>query len=219
MAQDLARPVWWEFGGGLPAQLSELADAESRAVHITSVADVRVPGLLQTWEHSRALLSAVEVDADRVDHLAAIRQARQGILTKDDPVEYEVFLDEAVLCRAIGGPRPMAEQLRHINRMATRPNIVVRVIPFSEGAHTGLDGPFHLLEFRDAGAVVHLEQRRSGVFLDAPDDVDTFVRARSTLRRTAMSQRDSSKLIAAYAEGYESEGAAAGERIMVSETE
>ncbi|MGI8309770.1 helix-turn-helix domain-containing protein [Saccharopolyspora hattusasensis] len=207
MARELDQPVWWEFGGGVPVQLTELADAESRAVHITSVADVRIPGLLQTRDHSRALLSAFGVEpSDRIEQLIAIRQVRQGILTKPDPVEYEAILDEAVLGRAVGSGRLMAEQLHQIVKMAARDNIAIQVIPFSAGEHTGLDGGFHLLEFLSSSPVVHLEQRRSGAFLDDPDDVAPFVQARSTLRQTALEPDDSLELISTYAKRHEREG-------------
>lgn len=207
MAREIDQPVWWEFGGGLPVQLTELADAESRAVRITSVAQVRIPGLLQTREHSRALLSAVEVESDeRIEQLVAIRQVRQGILTKPDPVEYEAILDEALLCRAVGGGQAMADQLRHVIRAASRENVKIRVIPFAAGAHTGLDGGFHLLEFVRSRSIVHLEQRRSGAFLDDPEDVAPFVQARATLRQAALDPDESLELIAAYAKRHECEG-------------
>lgn len=205
MAREIDQPVWWEFGGDVPVQLSELAEAESRAVSITSVSQVRIPGLLQTREHSRALLAAFGITSDRVEQLAAIRQVRQGILTKADPVEYSVLLDEAVLCRAVGGAALMADQLRHIMKMSELPNITIQVIPFSVGAHTGLDGSFYLLEFVRARTIVHLEQRRSGAFLDAPEDVTPFLHARTTLRQTAMSPAESCDLIAEYAERFESQ--------------
>lgn len=207
MARELDQPVWWEFGGGVPVQLSELADAESRATRITSVAEIRIPGLLQTREHTRALLAAFGVEPDdRVEQLVAIRQVRQGILTKSDPVEYEAILDEAVLCRAVGGGRSMAEQLDELVRVASRDNITIRIVPFSAGEHTGLDGGFHLLEFVSSRPVVHLEQRRCGVFLDDPDDVAPFVQARSTLRQTALGPDDSLELISTYARRHEREG-------------
>jgi uncharacterized protein DUF5753 len=168
---------------------------------------VRIPGLLQTREHSRALLSAVGVEpGDRIEQLVAIRQVRQGILTKPDPVEYEAILDEAVLCRAVGGGRLMAAQLDHMVGMASRANITIRVIPFAAGAHTGLDGGFHLLEFVSSRPVVHLEQRRSGAFLDDPDDVAPFVKARSTLRQTTLGPDASLELISSYAKRHQREG-------------
>ncbi|SFN98862.1 hypothetical protein SAMN05421805_108145 [Saccharopolyspora antimicrobica] len=207
MARELDQPVWWEFGGGVPVQLSELADAESRSTRITSVAGVRIPGLLQTREHSRALLTAFGVEpGGSVEQLVAIRQVRQGILTKPDPVEYEAILDEAVLCRAIGGGKLMARQLDELVRVSSLDNVQIRVVPFSVGEHTGLDGGFHLLEFVSSRPVVHLEQRRCGVFLDDPDDVAPFVQARSTLRQTALGLDESAELISTYARRHEREG-------------
>jgi hypothetical protein len=79
-------------------------------------------------------------------------------------------------------------------------------MPFAAGAHTGLDGGFHLLEFVRSRSVVHLEQRRSGAFLDDPEDVAPFVQARATLRQAALGPDDSLEFIAAYAKRHEREG-------------
>lgn len=205
LAQDLDRSAWWESGGGLPAQLTELADAETRAVRITEVSEVLIPGLLQIPEYSRALFAATDVPPDNVERLVAARLARQSALSAADPVEYRVLLDEAALCRAVGGAAVMAEQLRAVGKAARMPNVELRVVPFSVGAHTGLDGPFLLLEFCRDRPLVHVEQRRCGVFLEDPDDVAPFQRARSRLVRTAMSPDRSAELVIAHAEAYERE--------------
>ncbi|QUH05153.1 helix-turn-helix domain-containing protein [Saccharopolyspora erythraea] len=205
MAREIKQPTWWEFGGGLPTQLTELADAESRAVRITEVSEVLVPGLLQTREHSRALFAATGVEPERIEQRTAVRQVRQGILTKAEPVEYLVILDEAVLCRAVGGPKVMADQLRAMLKAAERPNITIQVVPFSAGAHTGLDGSFLILEFVRDRPIVHLEQRRSGAFLNDPDDVAPFFVARSNLQQAAMSPDETGDLIVAYAQRYDRE--------------
>ncbi|MBK0865776.1 helix-turn-helix domain-containing protein [Saccharopolyspora sp. HNM0986] len=205
MAHDIDRTAWWESGGGLPAQLTELADAESRAVRITELSEVLIPGLLQIPEYSRALFAATEVEPQHRDRLVAARLARQQILNEPEPVRYLVLLDEAALRRAVGGRLVMADQLRAVLKTARLPNVTLQVMPFSLGAHTGLDGPFLLLEFERSKPLVHLEQRRCGAFLDAPEDVTPFQRARSTLCRTAMSPARSADLVAAYADAYERE--------------
>jgi len=207
LARDLDRPGWWESGGGLPAQLTELADAENRAVRITEVSEVLIPGLLQIPEYSRALFAATDVPPDNVERLLAARQARQDVLTGADPVDYLVLLDEAALCRAVGGPAAMAEQLRALGKAAHMSNVELRVVPFAVGAHTGMDGPFLLLEFERDKPLVHVEQRRCGAFLDDAEDVAPFQRARSSLCRAAMDPDRSAELVAAYAEAYEREEA------------
>ncbi len=203
LAYDIDEPVWWESGIGLPAQLTELIDAEKRAVCITEASEVLVPGLLQIPDYARALFNATGVPAEQVDRLIGARLARQGILHRAEPTRYVVLLDEAALCRAVGGPAVMAAQLNAMCAVCREPNISLHVVPFTAGAHTGLDGPFLLLEFVRSRPVVHLEQRRCGAFLDDPEDVTPFLHARSSLCRTALSPDRSLELVAAYARRYE----------------
>src|SRR5690606_730285 len=73
------------------------------------------------------------------------RLARQAILSGDAPLQYWVVLDEAVLRRAVGGPRVMAEQLRVLASAARRRNIKLQVLSFSIGAHPGACGQFAVL--------------------------------------------------------------------------
>ena len=156
LAYDIDEPVWWESGVGLPAQLTELIDAEQRAVCITEVSEVLIPGLLQIPDYARALFLATGVPADRVDRLIAARLARQGVLHRAEPTRYVVLLDEAALCRAVGGPAVMAAQLNAVQAMCREPDISLHVVPFAQGAHTGLDGPFLLLEFVRSLSLIHI---------------------------------------------------------------
>ncbi|WP_258718652.1 helix-turn-helix transcriptional regulator [Saccharopolyspora gloriosae] len=212
LAYDIDEPVWYESGIGLPAQLTELIDAENRAVGITEASEVLIPGLLQIPDYARALFVATDVPAEQLERLVAARLSRQRILERADPVRYLVLLDEAALCRAVGGPAVMAAQLHAVLDVCREPNITVQVVPFAAGAHTGLDGPFLLLEFARSRPTVHLEQRRCGAFLDDPEDVTPFQHARSRLCRTALSPSCSLELIAAYAHRYECwEGTAHGD--------
>ncbi|BCJ59058.1 hypothetical protein C1I93_08075 [Micromonospora endophytica] len=71
----------------------------------------------------------------------AARLGRQAILSRP-----HALIDEAVLRRALGGPAVMARQLRHLVDAAERPNVTLRVVPLTVGAHTGLDGSFALLD-------------------------------------------------------------------------
>lgn len=76
---------------------------------------VNVPGLLQTEEYARAMLSTqVMATADKVEEMVAARLARQAILGRDRPPMFRIILDEGVLRRPVGGPKVMHEQLQHL---------------------------------------------------------------------------------------------------------
>ena len=99
----------------------------------------------------------------------------------------------------------MAEQLRHVTQATERSNVTVQLIPFDRGAHTGLDGPFVVLDFTMAQTVVHLEHKRASLFVDEANNVAPFVSAVDTLRGMALDPRRSAEFIASVAAEYDRE--------------
>lgn len=204
LAREAGQPGWWETTNSkLPTQLTALIGFESEATRITYVDLSLVPGLLQIPEYTRALLAGVGVPKSEIETLVVARLGRQAILSKPNPPEYVAIIDEAVLRRPIGGPQVMAAQLRHIVTSSKRPNVTVQVIPFDHGEHAGLNGSYVLLEFAKAQSLVHLEHKRSGIFVDEPEDVDVFMETTKTLQQTALDSTRSITFIASIAHEYE----------------
>ncbi|WP_243790230.1 helix-turn-helix transcriptional regulator [Saccharopolyspora gloriosae] len=197
---------WWEAGyAGMPSALTALIDFERLATRITDMALALVPGLLQTPDYTRAVLSAGGVrDAD-LESRVALRLGRQGVLTREEPAQLHAYLDESVVHRPVGGHRVMADQLRHLVRMGRRPNVSVRVIPFSAGAYAELNGSQLILEFARQRPVVHLEQRRRGAFLEVPADTAPFLETAARLPSVALDQAESALLITDVAAAMERE--------------
>jgi transcriptional regulator with XRE-family HTH domain len=205
-ARDSDREVWWESTRtGLPEQLTALVGFESQTTRITDMSLVLIPGLLQTPEYTRAVMHAGGEPPMEAETRVAMRLGRQAVLSRPNPPEFLAIMDEAVLRRPVGGRVMMAEQLRHVIKVAERPNVSIQVIPYQHGAHTGLDGSFVVLEFAKAQTIVHLEHKRSGLFLDEPEIVAPFVSAVDTLRDTALDPRRSAEFVASVAAEYERE--------------
>lgn len=201
-AQD--RAVWWEAtDAAIPAQLSALVGFESQATTITDVETINVPGLLQTPDYTRALLLGHGLSMPDIETKIAVRLGRQARLRQQFPPQFIALVDEASIRRPIGGPSVMAAQLRHILRVARRPNIVVQVLPYELGAHPGMDGPYVLLTFTKARTIVHLEHKKSSLFLDKQESVETFVETTARLRALALDPIQSARLIAEAATAYE----------------
>lgn len=195
---------WWETGGTtLPRQLPTLITFESQATRITHFQPLTVPGLLQTHAYTRAIREAAgAVEADTEAQVAA-RAGRQTVLTRPkNPPSYEAILDEAALRRPFGGREAMADQLRHILTVAALPNVTVQVIPFSRGSYP-LFGPYVLLEFTRAPAIVHLEHKQASGFLDQPEDTDVFRPLTDTLKAVALEPADSTEFLASVAAEYD----------------
>lgn len=205
MAKALDQPAWWELGRELPSQLTTLVDAEQRAVRITNVLLNVVPGLLQTRAYTRRIMDASGVAPEDLDDHVSIRQVRQGILSKRDPVDFRPFIDEAALMRPVGGARVMAEQLHQVVSTAESDNVRVRVLPLELGAHAGITGNFMLMEFVKARPLVFLEGRSSGAFIDDPEHVGVFFDAIEALREQASDVSASQEILRKYLRQYESE--------------
>jgi hypothetical protein len=97
----------------------------------------------------------------------------------------------------------LAEQLRYLLDVARWPNVDLRVIPLSRGWHPGLEGSFMLFESDQAVPVVHMENRRSGLFLHEDDDVAAYQLAVEQISRVALSGEESARYIAGLVNGME----------------
>ncbi len=91
--------------------VTEWADIEARATVLRWYEPLVVPGLLQTEEYARAILSArPDGNLDDLDEQVAARLARQAILDRTGAPQLWCILDEGVLHRAIGGSKVMRSQ-------------------------------------------------------------------------------------------------------------
>jgi transcriptional regulator with XRE-family HTH domain len=133
-----------------------------------------IPGLLQTEEYARALMSKY-VEPSAGDALVEIRMRRQEEMSsREKPPQQFYVIDEAVIQRRMAESndhRIMARQLRHLIEVAGRPDVTLELIPFTVGPHFGMKGPFALLEFDgDLGDVLYLESARRGDLVVAGRD-------------------------------------------------
>lgn len=184
---------------GMPArerQLGALLEFEREATVITEVNPLLVPGLLQTADYARAIMVAAEVPRDEVETRVAVRLGRRDALTRDNPARLRALVSEEALRHVIGGPDVMLGQLRYLAKAAELPTVTLQVIPTDCGWHPGLEGPFVLVEFARAKPVIHLENRRSALFLHEQPDVEAYRTAADKVTEMAMSPEASSELIA-----------------------
>ncbi|MBE9372985.1 helix-turn-helix domain-containing protein [Saccharopolyspora sp. HNM0983] len=203
LVREINEPVWWEFGLELSTQTTALLDAEQRAHRILQTSVTVVPGLLQTRNYSRALLRETLLDTGNIDEYVEMRQVRKRVFGYRKLDEYAVVLDESTL-RPIGTADTMVEQLEHLRELAEEPKISITVVrnDLDTGSYPGLAGGFELIDFGHDRAVVHVEHRSCGVFVDDPDDVRPFREVADRVRKVALSERESAELIAEYAQQY-----------------
>lgn len=193
LSQDTDAPGWVAWS--LPEQRQHLAamvDAEQSATMIQSVAPSMFPGLLQSKEYTTAIMSGGGVSPDEIVTRVAIRLGRRDVITRPDAATLTAYVGEAALYWLIGGTRVMLTQLRYALDLCGRPNIHLHVIPFSSGWQPGLEGGFEVFD-----SVVHMENRRSGVFLHGDDDVRLYVDAVDAVRRASYDEAESKRVITA----------------------
>jgi transcriptional regulator with XRE-family HTH domain len=186
-------------------QLTAFLDFEQNATRIVEVAPLLVPGLLQTSEYVRAIMSAGGVPAGEVAARVAVRIGRREVLTKPRPAQCLALIGQAALQQDVGGQAVTFGQARHLLEMARRPNVDLRIVPNHRGWHPALEGSFTFIESEQASPVVWLETRRSGLCLYQDDDVNSYRRAVEVISRVAMGAEASLRLIADVADRLEKE--------------
>ncbi len=171
-------PGWWHrFNDLLPSWFQAYVGLEEAASRIRTYEVQFVPGLLQTKEYARAVITAgaAGLGAHEIARRVDLRMERQRVLDGDGPFFWAV-IDEAALRRPIGGADVMRAQVEHLLELMRQPNITIQVMPFSFGGHSAEGGAFSVLRFQDSELpdVVYVEQLASALYLDKREDVDRY---------------------------------------------
>ncbi|MFJ4832832.1 Scr1 family TA system antitoxin-like transcriptional regulator [Streptomyces sp. NPDC088747] len=174
-----------------------------RAVSIREYGAHLVPGLLQTEEYARAVLS-VGLSLQGEEHLeerVSARLGRQDRLTAADRPALWVVLDEAVLRRPVGGWAVMRGQLAHVLATASDRHITVQVLPFEQGEHDVMGGSLTILELADGSEVAYTEGAHYGQLVEEPAEVERFRLFYDRLRAAALPPLMSLDMIRSVMEG------------------
>lgn len=188
---------WWERQAGLPKLWRALIDFENKATRIQNYEPLFIPGLLQTGEYCRAMISGMDAtlsDAE-LSNLVATRMARQSVLDGAHAPQFLAVVHEVALRMSVGGPGVMARQLRHLLSIAERPNVGLRVVPTRVGANAGLRGSFVLLEFAEEPSLVHVENQITGMFLEEEADLTGYRLALRNILSVALAPAATVELI------------------------
>ncbi|MBZ9640046.1 helix-turn-helix transcriptional regulator [Streptomyces sp. PSKA30] len=178
----------------LPAWFQQVAELQARAVEICSFETHMVHGLLQTRAYASAVLGVL--DKTDLDDRTAVRLARQRILEKEEPPVFWAILSEAALYQEIGGRETMRGQLAHLLSFEHNPRINIQILPFSAGAHAGMQGSFDVYRFASDPTIVYTEgYGGSGHPTANPHTVKKCSLRYDHLQAAALSLRDSAELI------------------------
>jgi transcriptional regulator with XRE-family HTH domain len=186
----------------LPEQKQQMVayvDWEQNASRIVEVAPLLVPGILQTGDYVRAIMTAPGVPPGEVASRVATRLGRREVITRQHPAELLVLLGRAALNQGIGGRQVMIGQLTHLLEMAARPNIELRVVPDEAGWHPGLDGSFTFIEKKASvgkDTIVFVGIRQTVLMLHEAPDVDAHRSAVDQILNVALPSDVSASFIA-----------------------
>jgi len=203
LAREGKEQGWWQ-PYDLPYSTYVGLEAEARLIrdYQSSV----VPGLLQTADYARAGHEGAmpRLSSDVIDQRVQARLARQALLTQNAPPKFQAVLDEAVLHRAVGGPRVMSAQLRKILELSALPNVTVQVIPYAVGAHPAVESNFNLLQLAPpAPGVIFVEGLVGSIYLEREEDLARYDRIFTRLQEISLNPKDTADLIAEIRERYE----------------
>lgn len=186
----LSREAW-------PSYFAPVIDFENQAVRIHEWELRVVPGLLQTEEYARSVITAGKprLGGAELERKVNGRIERQQLFERDNPPLYWTVLGEGALRQVIGSLAIMGEQLEKIIETARMPNIVVQVLPLAASDHPGTDGPITVFDFADAPSNAYLECNGGGMITESPEEVAELVTTMNMLRAAALPQRESLDLL------------------------
>jgi transcriptional regulator with XRE-family HTH domain len=144
---------WWThapYASTLTGNYQAMIGYEAECAAELVYEPLLVPGLLQTGDYARAVISSGPLvqDYDAIDTLVAARVRRQEVLERPD-FELTAIITLASLTYQHGGAAVLRDQLGHLLDASTRPNISIRVIPETVSAG-GYGGAMTVLHFADA---------------------------------------------------------------------
>jgi transcriptional regulator with XRE-family HTH domain len=200
LAREANRPGWLQaFSGAVPAWFRPYVDLEEAAQVIRTYEVQFIPGLLQTAEYARAVITrgVTEPPNEEVERRVELRLRRQRILTAPNPPRLWAVIDEAALWRPIGGADVTRDQLRALLDAARLQHITVQVMPFHVGGHAGEAGAFTILRFPEPELhdIAYVEQLTGAMYLERDDDIDHYGAAMERLCVQSASPEESMDLI------------------------
>jgi hypothetical protein len=205
LAREATQKGWWEaYSDALPEELTALIALEDEASSSWMWQVDLIPGLLQTEEYARQVISGgyqigIPLLPSQIDQRVVARLRRQNILTRNNSMEFSVVLDESVLLRRNTDTQVMRTQLAHLLEVSELPNVTVRIFPL-QTLHPVATSSFLLLKFgraHDLGLndVVSTEQLQSNLYFEGEADTHQYRRAFQALSGAALDPEQSRELI------------------------
>jgi transcriptional regulator with XRE-family HTH domain len=171
-------------------------EVERKSAEIREYESYQIPGLLQTEDYARAIMSVErpKISLEEIERALALRMTRQEILEprEDLPVDraqtpqFWAIIDEPALQRLVGSPEIMRVQRAHLAKMAQRPYVTIQVVPNANGPTSAFGRAFAILVSHNNSSVVYLEDPNSAHYVRDRDDVNRYSLIFDHLRASAL---------------------------------
>ena len=204
LAEEATQEGWWEeFSDVLSEAQLAFISLEAEATSVLQWQVQVIPGLLQTEQYARDIISgyqAINRTAPAIiDRRVQTRMIRQQILIRDKPLDLAVVLDESALRRQRGDRVMMRHQLEHLAEAAGRPNVTLRILPLAGPKGLVLDS-FQILKFGQAHEtplhdVVSAETLTDYLYVEGETDTYEFALAFEHLAEESLEPEESREFI------------------------
>jgi transcriptional regulator with XRE-family HTH domain len=176
---------WWHrYTDLLPDWFQGYLGLEESASRIQTCELHFLPGLMQTEEYARAIVTYGWSQLDDADatRQVEVRMRRQALLARPDGPKVWAVIDESVLHRPIGGRRIMRAQIERLLELTKQPNITLQVLPYQMSGYAA-EGSFTTLRFAEPELpdVVYIEHLSGALYLDKQSETELYSQAFSRL--------------------------------------
>lgn len=200
MVRQANQPGWWRrYNDVTPSWLQEYVGLEESAARIQTYELQFVPGLLQTADYARAILTRgrPEYAPPDIDRRLSLRMNRKKLITGVNPPTLWAILDESILYRPIGGYRVLREQIEFLLEMSRMSHVTIQIVPKDRSGYAA-EGTFTLLRFAEPELpdIVYIEHLGGAVYLDRRAEVELYARAVDRLAVDAETPERSRQLMA-----------------------
>lgn len=180
-----------------PVHIEDYMAIEADAVAMQSYEPLFIPGLLQTTEYARVILSGTypPPDDETIEERIAIRMRRQEILKRRLTTTFSFVIYEAALRTMMGGRGCMARQLRHLSEVGRLGNVSVQVLPVESAVVIALGGSAVILETPEHRHYAYIEGAGTRVLDSDPGVASTLIKRHVMLVGQALSTGESGRLI------------------------
>jgi transcriptional regulator with XRE-family HTH domain len=199
LARDSNKRGWWlEYETNSWTQLGDFISMEADATFIRAWQHAFVPGLLQTPEYTRTLMTASPTPhpSEAAEEMVKVRQERQRAVVESD-IRFAAIIWEPAITAPMPSARLHLDQLAHLRRAAERRTTTIQILPLNEWAAARAAPAFVAFSFgRDhAPEVVAADTLSNTAMIEDPQEVANYAHAFDALRSAALTPGDTMALI------------------------